>query len=365
MIIGIPKETKDHEYRVGLTPEAVRDLTRSGHTVLVEKSAGEGSGYPDENFEKAGGRIVADRAHLFSEAELLVKVKEPVRDEWTLLREGQTLVSFLHLAANRELTEGLLERGVTAVSYETVQLSSGVLPILRPMSEVAGRMATLVGAYYLQKKHGGSGILLPGVPGVSPARVVILGGGTVGTSAARIAIGLGAQVTLFHLETERLRHLDDLFQGRIITRVAHPELIEQSVLSADLLIGAVLLPGAKTPRLVARRHVRGMRKGSVIVDVSVDQGGCVETSRPTTHSDPIYLEEGILHYCVSNMPGAYPRTSTMALVNESFGYVSKMASLGVEKACQGDPALRAGLNIRNGKITHPAVAEAHGMKCED
>lgn len=364
MIIGIPKETKDHEYRIGLTPGAVRELTGAGHTVMVEKSGGEGSGFPDEAFVSAGASIVPDRGAVFGEAEMIVKVKEPLPDEVALMHEGQVLMSFLHLAADRDLTEALLERGVTAIAYETVQLPGGPLPILRPMSEVAGRMSCLVGAYFLQKRHGGSGVLLPGVPGVSPARVVILGGGTVGTHAARMAIGLGAQVTLFHLETERLRYLDDLFQGRITTRVSHAELIEQSIPSADLLIGAVLLPGAKTPRLVSRKLLGEMRRGSVAVDVSVDQGGCLETSRPTTHSDPTFVVDGVVHYCVSNMPGAYPRTSTMALVNECLRYVSAVAARGPEDACKEDPALRAGLNVRSGRVIHPAVAAAHGMKCE-
>ena len=365
MIIGVPKEIKDHEYRVGLTPETVQLLAGRGHTVLVEKSAGEGSGFPDEGFEAAGAIILPDRSRLIGEAELIVKVKEPLHEEWSLFREGQILFSFLHLSANRELTLGLLERGVTAIASETLQLPNGTMPVLRPMSEVAGRMSTLVGAYHLQKIHGGSGVLMPGVPGVSPAQVVILGGGTVGTNAARMAVGLGAQVTLFHLETERLRYLDDLFQGKITTRLSHPDLVEQSLLSADLLIGAVLVPGSKTPRLIRRKQVAAMRKGSVIVDVSIDQGGCIETSRPTTHSNPTFVDEGVVHYCVTNMPGAYPRTSTIALVNESFRYIAAIVTDGVEKACQKDSTLRTGLNVSQGKVRYPAVAEAHGLACEN
>lgn len=364
MIIGIPKEIKDHEYRVALSPEAVQQLVQSGHRVLVEKSAGEGSGCTDEAFRSAGARILSDRARLFGESELIIKVKEPQAEEYGLLQNGQVLFSFLHLAADRELTLVLLKRGVIAIAFETIQLPNGTLPILRSMSEIAGRMAVLMGAYYLQKIHGGSGVLLPGVPGVSPARVVILGGGTVGTNAARMAVGLGGQVTVFHRETERLRYLDDLFGGRITTRISDPFLIEQAVLSADLLIGAVLIAGARAPKLVNRKQVAAMRKGSVIVDVSIDQGGCVETSRPTTHSNPVYLEEGVVHYCVANMPGAYPRTATSALVHEVLPYLIKIAEKGVDQACRQDPGLAKGLNLYKGKVTHPAVAEAHGLKCE-
>jgi alanine dehydrogenase len=358
MIIAVPKEIKDHEYRVALTPGAVGQLVQAGSTVLVEQSAGEGSGYADKDFKAAGATILPDHARVFGEADMVVKVKEPLKEEWPLLREGQVLFSYLHLAANRDLTEALMKKGVTAVAYETIQMPNGFLPVLRPMSEVAGRMAAQVGAYHLQRIHGGSGVLLPGVPGVSPARVVILGAGTVGTNAARMAVGLGAQVTIFHQETERLRYLDDIYQGRIVTRVSHPELVEQSLLSADLLIGAVLVVGAKTPRLVGRKQVAAMRRGSVIVDVSIDQGGCVETARPTTHSDPVYIEEGVVHYCVTNMPGAYPRTSTVALVNESLPYVTRIAAHGLEEACRTDPALAGGINVKEGTIRHPAVARA-------
>lgn len=365
MIIGIPKEIKDHEYRVALSPEAVKQLSELGHRVLVEKSAGEGSGYSDSAFKSAGARILSDRARLFGGSELIVKVKEPLPEEYGLFQNGQVLFSFLHLAADRELTLTLLKRSVIAIAYETVQFPNGTLPILRPMSEIAGRMAVLMGAYYLQKIHGGSGVLLPGVPGVSPARVVILGGGTVGTNAARMAVGLGGQVTIFHRETERLRYLDDLFRGRITTRVSDASLIQQAVLSADLLIGAVLLTGARAPKLVSRKQVAEMQKGSVIVDVSIDQGGCVETSWPTTHSHPVYLEEGVVHYCVANMPGAYPRTATSALVNEVLPYLIKIAEKGVDQACRRDATLAKGLNLYKGKVTHPGVAEAHGLKRED
>ena len=365
MVIGIPKEIKDHEYRVALTSEAVQQLTQLGHRVLIEKSAGEGSGYTDEAFQSAGAEVVPDHARLFSESELILKVKEPLPSEWKLFKKGQILFSFLHLAANRELTEALLKCGVTVIAFETVQESNGVLPILRPMSEIAGRMAAMVGAHYLQKVHGGNGTLLPGVPGVSPARVVILGGGTVGANAARMSVGLGGQVTLFHREMERLHYLDDLFQGQIITRVSQPDLIHQTLLSADLVVGAILLPGACTPKLVSRRQVSAMRKGCVIVDVSIDQGGCVETSRPTTHSNPVYIEQGVVHYCVTNMPGAYPRTATVALANEIMPFLLLIAENGVESACHENQALKKGLNILRGKIIHPSVAEVHEIAISD
>ena len=364
MIIGIPKETKDQEYRVAVTPEAVGQLVQSGHRVLIEQSAGVGSGFSDEEFQASGAVIFPDRASLYGESHLILKVKEPQPDEYGMLKEGQILFSFLHLASSRDLTIALCERGVIAIASETVQGPHGVLPILRPMSQIAGRMSILVGAFYLQKIHGGSGVLLPGVPGVSPARVVVLGGGSVGMNAARMAVGLGGQVTLFHQENERLRYLDELFQGQITTRISHQELVEQAMLSADLVVGAALLVGARAPRLVSRELVASMRRGSVIVDVSIDQGGCIETSHPTTHSDPIYCEEGVIHYCVSNMPGAYPRTATHALVNESFPFIMKIVEVGVERACREDDALAAGLNCFNGKVTHRAVAEAHGLKYE-
>lgn len=364
MIVAVPKEIKDHEYRVALTPEAVSTVVTSGHQVLVERGAGEGSGYSDEAYRQAGARMMDDRARLFGEAELIVKVKEPLASEYERLHKGQTLIAFLHLAADRRLTEGLLRRDVIAIAYETIQRPDGLLPVLRPMSEIAGRMSVLMGAFYLQKVHGGSGVLLPGVPGVSPARVVILGGGTVGTNAARIAVGLGGQVTLFHRETDRLQGLEETFTGKITARISKPDLIEQAVLSADLVIGAVLVTGAKTPKLVGRNLVAAMRKGSVIVDVSIDQGGCIETSRPTTHSAPIYVVAGVIHYCVANIPGAFPRTATAALVNVTLPYLLKLVNEGVTTACRNDDALSRGMNIYQGKVAHPGVAEAHGMKYE-
>lgn len=356
MIIGIPKETKDHEYRVALTPDAVASLAKSGHRILVETGAGEGSGYPDKDFKGAGATIEPGKA-VWGDADLIVKVKEPLAQERGF-RAGQILISYLHLAADFELTRALLATGVSAVAYETIQLPDGSLPALRPMSEIAGRMSILMGAYYLQKARGGGGILMPGVPGVPPARVVILGGGTVGTNAARMAVGLGAQVTIFHPETQRLRALEEMFGGRVITRVSRPELIEQTVLSADLVIGAILVAGERAPKIITRQMVAAMRSGSVIVDVSIDQGGCAETSRPTTHSDPVYVVDGVVHYCVTNMPGAYPRTATRALVNETLPYVAKIAGLGLDGALAEDPSLASGLNVRDGKIVHPAVARA-------
>jgi len=364
MIIAVPKEIKDNEYRVSLTPEAVGTVVRAGHRVLVERNAGQGSGYPDQAYVTVGAKIVDDRTRLFGEAELVIKVKEPLASEYPLLQKGQTLFTFLHLAADRPLTEALLQRELIAIGYETIQLTDGSLPLLRPMSAIAGRMSVLMGAFYLQKIHGGSGVLLPGVPGVPPARVVILGAGTVGTNAAQMAVGLGGQVTLFHRESDRLQNLDAAVTGKIILRLLKSDLIEQAVLSADLVVGAVLVTGAKAPKLVGRRLVAGMRKGSVIADVSIDQGGCIETSRPTTHSDPVYVVDGVIHYCVANMPGAFPRTATAALVNVTLPYLLALAGTGVEEACRRDPALAKGVNIYKGRVTHPGVAEAHGIRCE-
>jgi alanine dehydrogenase len=365
MVIGVPKETKDNEYRVALTPEAVGTVVRSGHRVLVEPNAGLGSGYSDKAYRDAGAQVVGDRARLFGEAELIIKVKEPLASEYSLLQKGQTLFTFLHLAANRPLTEALLQCDMVAIAYETIQAPDGSLPVLRPMSAIAGRMSVLMGAYYLQKIHGGSGVLLPGVPGVPPGRVTILGSGTVGTHAAQMAVGLGAQVTLFHRETDRIDHLEAAFTGKIVLRLFEPDLIQQSVLSSDLVIGAVLVTGAKAPKLIPRNWVAGMRKGSVIVDVSIDQGGCIETSRPTTHSDPVYRVDEVIHYCVANMPGAFPRTATSALVNVTLPYLLKLAGKGVVEACRDDTSLAKGVNIHRGKVTCPGVAEAHGMKWEE
>lgn len=364
MIIGIPKEIKDHEYRVGMTPWGVKVLTEAGHRVLVERGAGEGSAISDEEYKQGGAFIITSAESLFGEAQLIVKVKEPLAQESDLLQKGQILFSYLHLAVDRPLTQLLLEREVSAIAYETVALPNGQFPLLKPMSEIAGRLSIQHGAYYLQRVYGGRGILLSGVPGVERGYVVILGGGTVGTNAARMAIGLGARVVILDEDVERLRVIEQMFDGQVETGLAHSENIHQHLLQADLVLGAVLVPGDRTPTLVSRKMLGQMKKGSVVVDVSVDQGGCFETSRPTSHSDPVYQVDGILHYCVPNIPGAVPRTSTYALVNMTFPYVKKIADQGLETALRSDPALQQGLNVHKGKIIHKGVARAHGIKYE-
>jgi alanine dehydrogenase len=361
MIVGVPKEIKDHEFRVSLTPDGVKALCAAGHTVWVEPDAGAGSGFSDEDYRKAGAHLAKTKAHLFEEAELVVKVKEPLPSEYALFRPRQVLFTYLHLAASAELTQALLKARVTAIAYETTEGRDGSLPMLKPMSEIAGRLSVQVGARYLERTQGGSGLLLGGVPGVAPARVAILGAGVVGTEATRIAVGMGAQVTVFNLDPERLRHLDELYQGRIVTLAAHQAWIDQGVADADLVIGAVLVRGAKAPKLVSRSVVARMRPGSVIVDVSVDQGGCIETTRPTTHSDPVYKVDGVLHYCVANMPGIVPRTSTFALTNATLPFIVRIASAGVEAAIHADPGLARGVNVAEGKVTCEGVAEAHGL----
>ncbi|MGH7229159.1 MAG: alanine dehydrogenase [Nitrospiraceae bacterium] len=364
MIIGVPKEIKDHEYRVSLTPDGVQALCAAGHTVWVEPTAGEGSGFSDEDYRKAGAHLASSKAHLFQEAELIVKVKEPLLSECALFRPGQALFAYLHLAALPELTRALLDARVTAIAYETTELEDRSLPMLKPMSEIAGRMSVQVGARYLERSQGGRGVLLAGVPGVAPAKVVILGAGVVGSAATRIAVGMGAQVTVINQDLERLRSLDDLYQGRVVTLASSQPLIDRAVEEADLVIGAVLVRGAKAPRLVSRSVVSRMRSGSVVVDVSVDQGGCFETTRPTNHSDPVYQADGVLHYCVPNMPGIVPRTATLALTNATLPFIVRIASAGVERAIRADPALAKGVNLANGKVTCKGVAEAHGMRCE-
>lgn len=360
MIIGVPKEIKEQENRVGLLPHTAGVLTRRGHTVLVQRSAGVGSGYSDEAYEKAGARLIDEAAQVFAEADMIVKVKEPLPPEYKLLRKGQILFTYLHLAASKPLTEALLESGVTGVAYETIQVGNK-LPLLEPMSEIAGRMSTVMGAYYLAKHNGGSGVLLGGVPGVVPGRVVVLGGGTSGVNAARMAVGLGADVRILDIDLERLRFLD-LTMGNASTIFSNEANLMDLMPTTDLLIGAVLLPGAKAPKLVTREMLRKMRPGSVLVDIAIDQGGCAETSRATTHHDPIYIEEGVIHYCVANMPAAYARTSTQALTNVTAHYVEWLADLGLETACIRHPALLGGINTRDGRLTIQAVAEAHGMK---
>ncbi|HEV2172111.1 MAG TPA: alanine dehydrogenase [Nitrospira sp.] len=362
MMIGVPKEIKDHEYRVSVTPEGVRALVQAGQEVVVETSAGVGSGYSDEEYRQSGAQIAASKEQLFRQASIIVKVKEPQLSECPLFRLGQILFTYLHLASLPELTKALLEAKVTAIAYETIEAKDGSLPMLKPMSEIAGRMSVQVGARYLEKTQGGRGLLLAGVPGVEPAKVVVLGAGVVGSAATRIAVGMGAQVTVINLDIERLRHLDDVYQGRIVTRASTQAAIEDSVAGADLLIGAVLVPGARAPKLVSRTLVAKMKPGSVIVDVAVDQGGCIETTRPTTHSDPVYMVDGVLHYCVANMPGIVPRTSTHALTNVTLPYLLKLASSGVDAAVRADAGLAKGVNLFQGKVTCRGVAEAHGLR---
>jgi alanine dehydrogenase len=356
MLIGVPKELKTHEYRVGLIPGAVRELVHRGHEVVVEANAGVGIGFDDAAYQAAGAAILARPAEVFAIAELIVKVKEPQPQEVALLREGQILFTYLHLAADRGLAQGLIRSGVVAVAYETVTDGRGGLPLLAPMSEVAGRMAVQVGAHCLEKEQGGIGVLLGGVPGVPAAKVVILGGGVAGTNAARMAMGMEAYVTVIDKSLPRLYELDLQFGAQLHTLFSTMENIEREVAAADLVIGAVLIPGATAPKLVSRDLVRAMKPGAVIVDVSIDQGGCFETSRPTTHAAPTYVEEGVVHYCVTNMPAAVARTSTVALNNATLPFVLAIADRGWRQSLAEDPHLRNGLNIWRGRVTHPAVA---------
>ena len=362
MIIGVPKEIKEQEQRVALLPSLTNQLTRHGHSVLVERNAGFGSGYPDQDYVKAGAEIVEQAKEVFARADMIVKVKEPLEAEFPLLRRGQILFTYLHLAASKSLTEALLKSGVTGVAYETIQVDHR-LPLLEPMSEIAGRMSVVMGANFLAKYNGGSGVLLGGVPGVLPGRVVILGGGTSGVNALRMAKGLGADATILDVDVERLRFLDIAMEN-LHTLYSNEANLDDLMPDCDLLIGAVLLPGAKAPKLITRAMLRKMKRGSVIVDISIDQGGCAETSRPTTHLDPVYVEEGVTHYCVANMPAAYARTATQALTNVTYRYVELLADLGLEGACKKQPALIGGINTRDGRLTCKAVAEAHGLKWE-
>jgi alanine dehydrogenase len=358
MHIGVPKEIKTHEYRVGLTPISARELVAHDHKVTVQTGAGLGIGMADDDYKAAGAAIAPDAASIFTQADMIVKVKEPQPAECAMLRPGQILFTYLHLAPDPEQAVGLMKSGCVAIAYETVTDPQGRLPLLTPMSEVAGRMSVHAGAYFLEKIHGGSGTLLSGVPGVAPGKVVVLGGGVVGSNAATIALGMGADVTIIDKSVSRLAELDRQFNGHVQTIYATTGLIEQYVLAADLVIGAVLIPGAAAPKLVTRAMVGKMRKGSVIVDVAIDQGGCFETSHATTHADPIYLVDGIVHYCVANMPGAVARTSTFALNNATLPYALALADKGWRKALLADAGFRAGLNVAEGKITHPLVAEA-------
>jgi alanine dehydrogenase len=360
VIIGVPKEIKEQERRIALVPSAAEQLTKRGHTVVVEKNGGIGSGYPDEEYKKAGAEIVDLAEDVFARADMIVKVKEPLPAEFPLLRKGQILFTYLHLAASKALTDALLKSGVTAIAYETIQIGNR-LPLLEPMSEIAGRMSVVMGAYFLAKHNGGSGVLLGGVPGVLPGRVVVIGGGTAGVNAARMATGLGADVTILEVDLERMRFLD-ITMGSAHTLYSSESHLRELMPNVDLLIGAVLLPGAKAPKLITRAMLKAMKTGSVLVDIAIDQGGCAETSRPTTHLQPVYVEEGVTHYCVANMPAAYARTATQALTNITYRYVELIADLGLDEACKKQPALIGGINTRDGKLTCHAVAEAHGLK---
>ena len=362
MIIGVPKEIKEQEQRVALLPSGTTQLTKHGHSVLVETNAGLGSGYPDQDYVKAGAEIVEQAKEVFARADMIVKVKEPLKAEFPLLRRGQILFTYLHLAASKSLTEALLKSGVTGVAYETIQVDHR-LPLLEPMSEIAGRMSVIMGANFLAKYNGGSGVLLGGVPGVLPGRVVIVGGGTSGVNALRMAKGLGADATILDIDVERLRFLDIAIEN-LHTLFSNEANLDDLMPDCDLLIGAVLLPGAKAPKLITRAMLRKMKPGSVMVDISIDQGGCAETSRPTTHLDPVYVEEGVTHYCVANMPAAYARTATQALTNVTYRYVELLADFGLEGACKKQPTLIGGINTRDGRLTCKAVAEAHGLKWE-
>jgi alanine dehydrogenase len=360
MIIGVPREIKAQEHRVGLIPSTASMLTRKGHTVLVQKSAGVGSGYSDQDYIDAGAQIIDTARKVYGQAEMIVKVKEPLKAEYGLLRKGQILFTYLHLAASKPLTEALLKSGVTGVAYETIQVGNK-LPLLEPMSEIAGRMSVVMGAYYLAKHNGGNGVLLGGVPGVLPGKVVVIGGGTSGVNAARMALGLKADVTILEVDGERMRFLD-LTMPNVKTLYSNEANLTELMPTTDLLIGAVLVPGAKAPKLITREMLRKMRPGSVFVDIAIDQGGCAETSHATTHQNPVYVKEEVVHYCVANMPGAYARTSTQALSNATARYAELLADLGLEGACKKQPALVGGINTRDGKVTYAAVAEAHGLK---
>jgi alanine dehydrogenase len=361
VLVGVPKEIKDNEYRVGLVPAGVRALTDAGHKVFVQAGAGMGSGIPDKIYKKAGATLLETAEEVWQKAEMIVKVKEPIKPEYELMRPDQILFTYLHLAPADELTRQLINRRVTGIAYETITDRQGTLPLLTPMSEVAGRMSVQVGAHYLEKLGGGRGVLLGGVPGVPPARVVIIGGGVVGTNAAKIALGMGADVTIVDINLERLRELDDIFHSTINTLASSAFTIHDSISQADLIIGAVLVPGAESPRIVTREMLKDVPDGSVIVDVAVDQGGCLETSRPTTHSNPTYVEEGVLHYCVANIPGAVPRTSTFALTNATLPYVLRLAAKGFIEAVTSDPGLKAGVNTFGGEVTYEAVARSQGL----
>ena len=365
MIIGVPREIKDKEFRVGIVPAGVKLLTDAGHTVLVEKNAGDGSGIPDAEYAATGAKIIATAKEIFDAADMIIKVKEPLAEEWPLLRPGQILYTYLHLAPDRKLTDALIERKIVGIAYETVEEKDRTLPLLTPMSEVAGRMSVPIGANLLMRPQGGRGVLLGGVPGVPPADVVVLGGGVVGINAAKMALGLGARVSILERSARRMQWIDDTFDGRITTIMSSPLYIAAAAKRADLLIGAVLVPGASAPKLITREIISQMKKGSVVVDVAVDQGGCFETTHATTHSDPTFEVDGVIHYCVANMPGAYPRTSTFALTNVTMPYALTIANKGWKRAVAEDSVLAGGVNLVDGKVVHPAVATSQNRPCTD
>ncbi len=362
MIIGVPKEVKDHESRVGVTPAGAKALTEAGHKVLVEQNAGLLSSFPDDEYQAVGAEIVGAAYNVWRTADIIVKVKEPTSAEYFHFREDLTLFTYLHLAPLEELTQALLDKKVTGIAYETVRDRVGSLPLLTPMSEVAGRLSVQVGATYLQKEHGGRGVLLGGVPGVPPGKVCILGGGIVGTNAAKMALGLGAEVTIVDLNLNRLREIDDIFGGRVFTLASNSYNVQRAVSEADLVIGGVLIPGAAAPKIVTGAMVARMKKGAVVVDVAIDQGGCIETARPTTHSDPSFEVDGVVHYCVTNMPAAVPNTSTLALTNATFPYVLKLANMGARAAIASDPGIAEGVNTIDGKLTYGAVADSQNRQ---
>jgi alanine dehydrogenase len=361
MRVGVAKEIKPQEYRVALTPAGARELVQRGHEVLVEEGAGVGSAFPDDAYVRAGASIVRVD-DVWASSDLLLKVKEPIASEYARLRDGLTLFTYLHVAADEPLTRALVDSGITAIAYETVETANGALPLLAPMSEIAGRLAPQAGADNLEKPKGGRGILLGGVAGVAPARVLIIGGGIVGYNAAVIALGMGAHVTLLERSVERMRYLEQILSGRVQLLMSSSLQIEEATKDADLVIGAVLIPGALAPKLITREMIRSMKEGSVLVDVAIDQGGCAETSKPTTHDDPVYTLEGVIHYCVANMPGAVPITSTRALTNVTLPYVEQLADLGTVRAVSGNPDLARGVNVHAGLVTYEAVADAHGLE---
>lgn len=361
MIIGVLKEIKDNENRVAITPSGTNELSNDGHDILIEAGAGQGSGFSDTEYASAGAKIMPSAKSVYSNAELILKVKEPIKSEYELLQKGQTIFTYLHLAADKDLTKILINKNVTAIAYETVQTDKGALPLLAPMSEVAGRMAVIVGAQYLQRIYGGRGLLAGGVPGVLPANVVIIGGGVVGINAAKMAVGLGANVYILDVNTDQLRYFDDVFGSKVKTLKSNEYNLKTLLPDCDLLVGAVLIPGAKAPKLVTREMLTIMPQGSVLVDVAVDQGGCVETSKPTTHSMPVFIVNGVIHYCVANMPGAVPRTSTFALSNATLPYVKILSRNGISKAIKVNKELAKGVNVIDGAITCRGVAEAHDM----